>query len=437
MYKAHTLTPIAFEFGSGTGVDKFRGLQEFGPKEKLAESRPVFGFVFPNEYKDYANRLYLALKNGIGYFRGVERAFRFELSKDSVFPITGFSIAQSKSHDHAARDYADAILKWNEQGGKNPDLYFILHPRTPGWETETPYYKTKAALLQRGILSQSVTADLIKDESVFSWSAANIALAAFVKLGGIPWLIEGSEEEKDLIIGVGRVGHFDPQSRISSQCLGYTACYSARGRFKFLALADVATGREEYLMSLQKVIRESLARARDLGTYVSSLTLHLPKELSHEESECIAFAASEQVKETSLQTSVVKVTDENMFFAVDTGVDNGVPRRGTVIQVEDAVYILCTEGREERQSWRSRPPSILRVAPQTPILTTAHESEMLRHVNELSQVNWRAFNARSRPISILYGELIARILSHVPSEMLKKLHSEEAKTTLETKMWFI
>jgi len=61
---------------------------------------------------------------------------------------------------------------------------------------------------------------------------------------------------------------------------------------------------------------------------------------------------------------------------------------------------------------------------------------LLRQINDLSQVNWRGFNARSKPISIYYGSLIAQLLSHIPASRMKTL-PPAAKTLLQERMWFI
>ena len=437
MYKAYTLPAVTFDFGGKRGTDKFRGLQEYGPYRRLANPEPKFGFVFPSQYRDCANRLYLTLKNGLGYFRGVENAFRFSLLRDHVFSITDFTLPSDARSPEAGRAYTDAILSWSARGNERPDMFFILHPRTPAWEGDTPYYRVKAALLEKGILSQSVTFDLIEDESVFAWSVANIALGAFVKLGGVPWLIYGDSAEQDLVIGVGRADVFNPHERAAVHYIGYTACFSLRGDFKFLSLTEVAHTRKEYLDSLRNVVSSSIEKAEQSGTHVSSVTLHLPKEISYEETEVIAEAVERQGPRTFAQVDVVKVTDEASYFVVDESSPDGIPPRGTVIQTSDSEFMLYTEGREEKQVWRKRVPTALRVAPQTEQVTPAQTAQLLRQVHDLSQVNWRAFNARSRPISILYGELIAKILSHVPQSSVGELYTSEARQMLEERMWFI
>lgn len=438
MYRAYTLPPVMFAFNNRKGTDKFRGLQEFGPYQQISVNNPpTFGFVFPTSYRDHANRLYLALKNGIGYFRGIESAFRFPLQRDHVFSITDFSLPQSRKPQDTARAYTDAILSWSERNKERPDMFFILHPRTPNWEDNTPYYHAKATLLERGILSQSVTSDLIDDSSIFKWSVANIALAAFVKLGGVPWLIDGYELDQDLIIGVGRADVFDPHERTATRYIGYTACFSASGNFKFITLARIAATKKEYLESLSNVVSESIAKANQSGGHISSLTLHLPKEIGYEESEAVAKVVREQEAKTFAQISLVKITDEGSYFAVDESSPDGMPSRGTVIQTSDREYMLYTEGREEKQSWRNRIPTALRIAPKFEDRVPSQTLEIIRQVHNLSQVNWRAFNARSRPISILYGELIAKILSHVPQDSVEGLYREEALSMLQERMWFI
>jgi argonaute-like protein len=436
MVRAHVLDPVQFAFrDEQSRPDKLRGLVDFGPYKDLRQ-RPNFGFVFPVEFRDFANRLFLALKNGVGSFKGVETTFRFPLTKDQVFQVSDFTI-RDRTHHEASTLYQDAILNWQAKQSKSPlDMFFVLHPRTPASDADTPYYACKARLLTQGILSQNVTADLLSDEAKFQWSAANIALGAFVKLGGIPWIVFGKELDQELIIGIGRSFLFDRQSRATTGYVGFTACFSARGQFQFLALADVADNRKEYLRLLGTVVSTSLNKAESLGRTISSLTLHVPKQMSKREMDIVAEAVDNHVKQNIVQVIVVKVSEEDSFFAVDERFKDGVPQRGTVIQVSERDYLLYTEGREEKESWAPfRTPVALRVTPQNGGRYSGIRT-ILRQVNDLSQVNWRGFNARSKPISIYYGSLIAQLLGHVAPSDMKSL-SESAHRLLEDRMWFI
>ena len=57
--------------------------------------------------------------------------------------------------------------------------------------------------------------------------------------------------------------------------------------------------------------------------------------------------------------------------------------------------------------------------------------DLVSQVFDLGQSNWRGFNALSRPVSILYSELIAELLGHgiVPDE--------KVRAALSTKLWFL
>jgi hypothetical protein len=201
-----------------------------------------------------------------------------------------------------------------------------------------------------------------------------------------------------------------------------------------MSLAEIAQTRQEYIAMLQEVVRTSLDRAESLGSEIATLTLHIPKEMGDEEERAVKAAAESYVRRHVLQVSVVKVTEEQSFFAVDERYPDGVPRRGTVIQVSDRDYMLYTEGRDEKEAFRGRVPTALRVTPQGGALAS---KKTLLQVNDLSQVNWRGFNARSQPISVYYGNLIAQILSHVAPDRVSKLYNDRAKSVLEERMWFL
>ncbi|MCL4853700.1 MAG: hypothetical protein KJZ78_20280, partial [Bryobacteraceae bacterium] len=160
-------------------------------------------------------------------------------------------------------------------------------------------------------------------------------------------------------------------------------------------------------------------------------------DMSRAELEVIHAAVRGHVKQNILLVVIVKVSEEEMFFAVDTGFKDGVPRRGTVVQITDRDYLLYTEGRDEKETWASfRSPVALRVTPQAGARHAGGIKTVLRQINDLSQVNWRGFNARSKPISTYYGSLVAQLLSHLPADRMKTI-SQSGRQLLEERMWFI
>jgi hypothetical protein len=433
--RLHHLPPTQFVFGKdGKRAEKFSGVQELGPYRPVLGAPPKIGFVFPSDCRDQANNLYLALKNGAGTFRGIESVFRIPLSKDAVFPITGFT-RQGKTSD-SARAYAEAILSALAKHAERPDFVFVLAPHTATREANTPYYESKATLLKAGVLSQAVTLELLQDASRFEWSAANIALAAFVKLGGTPWIVDTAAGEGELVLGMGRAELYNWPQRTRTRSVAFTTCFTSGGEFRFFSLAELAQTPEEFATALRNAVTSSVRRAADTSVAVRRLTLHIPKDMSRDEAKIISEAASSQAS-GNLEVRVVKVTDEEHFFAVDSSRADGVPERGTVVQTADRDFLLYTEGREENRAWKFRVPTALRISPQRGALSSAEALELVRGVHELSQVNWRGFNARSRPISVFYGSLIARMLAHLSPETIRALYEPAIRHVLETRMWFL
>jgi len=435
-----TLNPVRFQFCDGqTSADKVRGLQEFGPSVTVQNSAPCFGFVFPAGSAKYANRLYLALKHGTGYFHGIENTFRCSLKNDQVFPIpvTGYSPDSMHNHSEIAKRYTHAILSSCESRGIRPDLLYVLHPRTSNRVLHTAYYECKTQLLRNGLQSQSVTLDLLDREALFRSSVANIALASFAKLGGTPWLIRGVNLDHDLVIGAGRVHLFDVMKPSETGMLAFTACFSAEGLFKFVHFGQVVTSREEFLDSLTKSIEYSIDRAVSDSQSIRSITIYTSREISTEEMMSIQGVLKSNLRRDGLQPVAVKITEESQYFVVDSGSSYGIPPQGTVVQTTDRDMVLYTEGMDEPSRWSRRMPVAVRVTPQSDTLTEQQTRGLLRQVNDLSQMNYRGFNAQSRPIPTYYGSLIARMLSHIPRSIVAEMQGRSSAELLRERMWFL
>src|SRR5439155_11202670 len=194
--------------------------------------------------------------------------------------------------------------------------------------------------------------------------------------------------------GIGRAHLFDPVSRQNKGRMAFTACFSARGPLKFVSFAQVEDTRDRYLEALENIVVISLQKADQLGSQATSLTLHVPKEMGRDEMDKIKRAVASHVKKSILEILVIKVTEESSFFAIDERFQDGVPRRGSVVQVSDRSSMLYTEGRDEKEPWATRLPVALRVTPRGDALPEEKVRGVLRQINDLSQVNWRGINAR-------------------------------------------
>jgi argonaute-like protein implicated in RNA metabolism and viral defense len=409
--------------------DRMRGILKFGPFRRVEKS-PQIAFVFPKAYREAANTLYLALRNGIGFFKGMPTVFKVPLEKDQVIPISDFELRDRYNHRDSAARYRDAIQKWMNVHDQRPDIFITLHPKTMGWEDDSEYAATKAVLLREGLISQNVTFELIQSSIQFEWAAANIALALFAKLGGIPWAIDRVNAEDELIIGMGRSESIDVRTRQRQRFIAFTTCLQASGIYKFSTVGRVCDDEKQYMHELEATLRLSLSRALQIQPGIRILTLHFPKEFSFEERSLCQRVAIEQ-QSTISRTEFLKVSDEGRFFALDDESPDQVPRRGTCIRLSKSEHLLYTEGSEERQAWINRPPSAVRIRHyREDDDAESATRDLIGQVFDLSLANYRAFNARGYPVSILYSSLIGRVLHHAD------LTSAESDT-LTDRMWFL
>lgn len=407
--------------------DKLKGLQKFGPYHRVSGS-PTFAFVFPRGRADAANTLFRALSRGVALFKGMPTVFRMPFSKDQVTQISGFSDNQSNV-DWRARAYEDAIRNWLQQNPDRPDFFFLLHERTPEWEVSSLYHSCKRLLLEEGIVSQSVTFDLIANPDQFGWSVANIALASFCKLGGTPWIVDRSDNTQELIIGVGRADFVDPVDRSRRRRTAYTTCLETRGEYKFSTVGRTTETREEYLASLTTAVSDSIIKAKELDLALKQVTLFITKEFSQEEEAAVSQGIASSNAATNIDVHVTRVTDERRFYLIDTDSPTGLPPRGVAVQLTHADHLLYTEGADDHKTWRGRTPSAIRVRQYESHPNKRIDPTILNKVLDLSQVNFRGFNAVSRPAVLVYSERTARLLEC-------GANIADKKGTLD-RMWFL
>ena len=118
--------------------DRSWGIIRFGPYRRIAINAPRLAFVFPEGYRDAANSLYLALRNGIGAFKGLPSVFKFALEKDQVYGHHRFHAgSRDHHHDGAHLGYRDAYQAGIQANRLIPDIFITyLHPRSMTWDED-------------------------------------------------------------------------------------------------------------------------------------------------------------------------------------------------------------------------------------------------------------------------------------------------------------
>ncbi len=150
-----------------------------------------------------------------------------------------------------------------------------------------------------------------------------------------------------------------------------------------MSLGEVADSRRRYLQALDRVVKESLERVRTGSDGVGSVAVHVPKEMGRDELETVRNAVKGAAGSRVVPVAVAKVTDEGNFFAIDQRYPDGVPKKGTAIQITDREFLLYTEGRDEKDVWRGRAPGALRIGPQGGVPSDLQARALLAQVYHL------------------------------------------------------
>jgi len=384
------------------------GLRKAGPfNRKDCPARPSLLFVFADSLKPYANKLFLALKNGVGPFRGTAAFFGFQLETANTERAESFAADFGDSHASAAA-YRTAIDKFLALK-KHVDLALIIHPKTERAEQDNPYLTAKYPLLKANIPTQVVTTDLIDHADTFQWSAANIALAMFAKMGGVPWAVETGLTDDTLVVGIGRAKIASAGHDGGRRIYGFASTFSHKGVYLGTKIFAPASDWPNYLRLLKESVGESLRGWKEQVNQPTNLVLHVQKETGREELEAIQEALHTQVTGVVKSFTILKLSEMRDILLFNPKNDTGVPTPGIFIPFDKRRGLLQVAGIDAKNSPLGRvvtsPPLQVRLI--TSSSTTPSWDVLCSHILALSAMNWRGLNADSSVVTLSYPRVVA------------------------------
>lgn len=420
---------FAKDMPSHSAADAWKGLNQYGPfdNSRVSIHEKSILFVFPRTLQPLAHKLAKGLEGHRG-FRGIEQMFRVPFS-GKMMDYLAFD-ATLTSPRSAAASYKEAILGWNQGERENEALAaIVLVPRSDRWETERPYYEAKSAFAQLGIPTQMVTAELVENDSQFGWSVANIALALFAKLGGVPWLIETPPGEDDLIIGIGKADIRRPDG--TERLFGYALSFASNGYYRQAwAFKPVAT-QDEYETALREAVAASLRESESrLDQPPSRIVLHLGQKTGEREIGAIENAIRDAGLDAS--TAFLRLDRTTLYDLADGRADTLAPPKGIAARLGPRRALLQPD--EAGPLGPSDGPLLIELNERSSVEPEALD-ELVAQAFALGHANWRGFNARSRPVTLVYGELLARLVGYL--EEVDTWSSDLLRSDLRDRPWFL
>lgn len=392
--------PLNFHYGSPTiETHAARGLTRHGPYDKLtARTSKVNAVVLhPMALAREAQRLRSALANGVGRFRGLEERFSLDSLEIDLRP---FSDDTAAGYEAAAHDAARPLLAT----GRPPDIVYVVTRQAdraadPG---ENRYLAAKAALATAGLASQAVTAETLQQpEEGFQWTADQIALQSYVKIGNIPYVLHDPQGVRELVLGIGR--HDIRRRSGSEQVFGVAAAFRQDGDFLFAGSTAPVIPKEEYEAKLSELVGDFIQRFEvSQGGAPQRVVIHLFKRTGKHE----VAAVEKALAGTSIEWALLHVNRDTPMWLVETG--NGRVRPadvGAVVQIGAHDRLLMT-GNPNSQIRKNRNPHPLRLTLDRDSTFTDMD-RLTEQVLGFTAVSGRSFFTTYEPSTILYGRLLA------------------------------
>ena len=214
---------------------------------------------------------------------------RFRLTKPTVETFTAAD-SSAAAYEQACRQAFDAAA----DGGFAWDLAIVqleadfrMLPNA-----SNPYFVTRAMLLKRGIQVQAISLQTMRLQKMnLAYSLSNASLAAYAKLGGVPWLLRSQPNtDHELVIGLG--SHTEKSGRLGAgvRTVGITTVFSSDGRY-MLEDRTAAVPFERYPAELKASLHRTVSRVRQEDAWRASdavrLIFHVFKPLKSREVEVV------------------------------------------------------------------------------------------------------------------------------------------------------
>ena len=451
-------TPTFIYDHAGTrknNINADMGLSNFGPYDSMSfdiKSPNVLSICHRSKRGDFT-RFLSHLKDGLPDSRYFQKGLlkKYEL-QDVVYNI-------QEIIDYKWDDYLSIIrMDYDEIPNiaiiEIPDRFKSLSDK------ENPYYRIKAKLLALEIPVQFVTSSTISRYNEYILNP--LALQIYAKLGGTPWVLPSQRSvDREIVIGIGhswlRNNMF--KGAESSRVVGITTFMSSDGQYLLSdKVKDVPY--ENYFEELLKSLKSSINRLSEEYAWQEGdtvrLIFHIFKPIKNVEFEVISQLVKE-ISQFKIKFAFVTISKSHPSILFDTS-ENGVtkygsnqligkyiPQRGSNIFIDEEISLVQMFGAKELKTDKhgmSTPIQIKIRKPQGNYDDPELKDMMFYDLNYITQqiysftyLSWRSFLPKEEPATMLYSNLISRLLGKMRS--IPEWDSDKLNYTLKRKKWFL
>jgi len=431
-----------------------KGLAEFGPFDSqfFTPRRPRIAVLTPRAFQGTVEEFMNAFRRGVpegGVFtQGFARKYRLS---DCDVIVEAFDAAGPC--DAAA--YREACLTAVQRSDK-PGLAIVVTSEAQQelQGNASPYLVAKSTLMGQGVAVQEVQVETIRKGNI-AYPLDSMALQCYAKLGGIPYVIAAvGPIARELVIGIGSA-HIN-HSRFGSpqRFVGITSVFSADGNYLLSNTsreAEYDRYPEELLRALRDCIQEIKQRNGWQPDDAIRLIFHIFKPFKDAEADAVKSLVDELLAEfRTVEYAFLHVSQAHEWHLFDTaasGVGNHrmpsgrrqpkgrhVPRRGHAVPVSRTEVLLTVSGPYDLKRPTDGQPQ--------PLLLKLHRASTFTDIEYLAgqvfrftALSWRRLHPSGTPVTILYSDLIASLLSRL--RQVSNWNADVLRTSFSTSRWFL
>jgi hypothetical protein len=429
--------PVYVFDATGTRTDTWhdRGLNDYGPysAQTFDKNRPRICVVCQankrGQVEQFLHKLFHGLnlpgKRRAPFQKGFIRKYALEDVATEFFTAADdTAAAYRRAVERAIVHQEDRNDRWDLALVQIEDRFHSLHGE------ENPYFLTKLLFLAQQIPTQEFEIETTAlPDSQLGYVLNNMSLATYAKLGGgIPWLIKSDPTiAHELVIGLGSASVGEGRLGERERVVGITTVFSGDGNYWLSNLTrcvPIAEYREALLDSLRrtvtKVRQDMNWQPRDHVRLVFHAAFKPFKDTEAQAVKALMAELGDYDVDYAflhvVQNHPYVLFDQNQSGAFDfeTRGRKGVfaPNRGGYLRLSGHEVLLVLTGPKNVK----RPEDGL----PRPVLLRLHRESSFKDTTYLARQayifachSWRSFFPASLPVTILYSELIARLLGQL------------------------
>ena len=423
--------------GEKSGANRDQGIDDFGPytAKTLSPSKPQFCVICQSSHKGRVEQFVRKFLEGITlhgqgrspFGKGFIRKYAFkDVPLDFFEASDGTAAAYQRAVRNALLAQRNQNFAFNLALVETEDRFKSLYGGA------NPYLVCKAEFMGHQIPVQGFTFETTQlPDTRLQYALNNMGLATYAKLNGVPWVIKVHKPiAHELVIGLG-------SANIGEGRLG--------GRERLVGITTVFTSDGLYCVSnLSQAVRYDDCETEVLGSLRNTIQ-HLARTMNWQEREHVrlvfhAFKPFRRTEEDAVKglmkslgsydvdyafMHVVEQHPQMLFDEQQQGRACGswgkkgvlAPHRGLHLRLSEREMLLSLTGPNEVKRPVDGIPSplLLRLGSGSDFCDMEY---LTRQVYTFSCHSWRTFFPASLPVTIMYSELIARLLgklSTVPS----------------------